>query len=139
VTKENGFIYINAPSNGGYHTYPLDCWRFYPDAALALVEWANYNNTKMTLIESFIAHRINTYWNDCIMIFKKGEHTDYSGPYLNHHYSSIDNLRLNSSPDVLKLEYKSEDLRLLEKERLARKTLEQECERLTKILNSSRE
>ena len=38
VLKPGGFLYVNAPSNGVYHRYPADCWRFYPDAGLALAE-----------------------------------------------------------------------------------------------------
>jgi len=110
VIKENGVVYINAPSNGPYHTYPIDCWRFYPDAALALAQWAGYNGVKMTLIESFIVQGKNVHWNDCVMIFKKGEHHDYAGPYLSNYYSTINNLRLNSSLNVLKIDCKSEDL-----------------------------
>ena len=40
-----GHVYVNAPSNGGVHRYPLDCWRFYPDAGLAwwnMLETAKY-------------------------------------------------------------------------------------------------
>ena len=41
VTKEGGYIYINAPSNGVVHRYPMDNWRFYPDFGKALVQWAH--------------------------------------------------------------------------------------------------
>jgi hypothetical protein len=44
VLSPNGFMYINAPSNGWYHTHPWDNWRFYPDAALALESWARRIN-----------------------------------------------------------------------------------------------
>ena len=37
ITKDDGLIYINAPSNAAYHRYPVDCWKFYPDSGLALV------------------------------------------------------------------------------------------------------
>jgi SAM-dependent methyltransferase len=40
VTKPGGVIYVNAPSNGKYHRYPEDNWRFYPDAVKALARWA---------------------------------------------------------------------------------------------------
>ena len=30
--KPNGLFYMNAPSNGPYHAWPVDCYRFYPDA-----------------------------------------------------------------------------------------------------------
>jgi SAM-dependent methyltransferase len=38
--KAGGHFFLNAPSNGPYHGYPFDNWRFYPDAARALVAWA---------------------------------------------------------------------------------------------------
>ncbi len=40
VVKKGGHIYINAPSSGAYHPYPIDAWRYYLDAALSLKEWA---------------------------------------------------------------------------------------------------
>ena len=35
VTKVDGFVYVNAPSNEVYHGYPGDNWRFYKDAPAA--------------------------------------------------------------------------------------------------------
>lgn len=72
VIKTGGYIYINAPTNGNYHSHPYDNWRFYPDAGLALVEWARHNDQKLTLMESFIARRQGDVWNDCVMVFRKG-------------------------------------------------------------------
>jgi SAM-dependent methyltransferase len=40
ATRDGGFIYINAPSNGVVHRYPQDNWRFYPDSGRALAEEA---------------------------------------------------------------------------------------------------
>ena len=51
IAKPNGAIYINAPSNGQYHRYPADNWRFYPDCGKALESWARKNNFVVTLIE----------------------------------------------------------------------------------------
>src|SRR5690606_22164720 len=39
ILKPNGLVYLNAPSNGVVHRYPVDCWRFYPDAGEALATW----------------------------------------------------------------------------------------------------
>ena len=39
VAKNNAFIFIDTPSAGPVHRYPVDCWRFYPDAYKALSEW----------------------------------------------------------------------------------------------------
>ena len=30
IVRPGGLIYLNAPSNGPFHQYPVDCWRFYP-------------------------------------------------------------------------------------------------------------
>ena len=41
VIRPGGFVYIDAPSNNDFHRHPLDCWRFYPDAGIALAKWAS--------------------------------------------------------------------------------------------------
>ena len=71
VTKTGGYIYLNAPSNGPYHCYPTDNWRFYPDASLALLAWARRNGLELTLMESFIAARKHDVWNDWVAVFRK--------------------------------------------------------------------
>ena len=38
--KPGGLICIIAPSRGYEHRYPVDCWRFYPDAFRALARYA---------------------------------------------------------------------------------------------------
>jgi SAM-dependent methyltransferase len=74
VLSPNGFFYINAPSNGLYHAYPVDNWRFYPDAGVALEQWALRSQVPATLIESFIAGRGGgDIWNDCVMVFGKSD------------------------------------------------------------------
>lgn len=40
VIKPGGLICIIAPSRGYEHRYPVDCWRFYPDAFRALARYA---------------------------------------------------------------------------------------------------
>ena len=59
-------LYINAPSNGGYHRYPQDCWRFYPDAANALEKWARAQGMEISVCESFVANREADIWNDFV-------------------------------------------------------------------------
>lgn len=73
VTKKGGFIYINAPSNGNFHSYPIDAWRFYPDAGRSLVKWAAASGTTLTLVESFTAIRQKDVWNDFVAVFMVGE------------------------------------------------------------------
>lgn len=70
VVRHGGYVYINAPSNGIYHAHPLDCWRFYPDAGVALSRWADeWADLPNELVESFIARRGPSGWNDCVMVF----------------------------------------------------------------------
>ena len=69
VTKPGGLIYINAPSNGPVHRYPVDCWRFYPDSGFALQNWARRNGYELTLLNSSIGAQGNDYWNDFVAVF----------------------------------------------------------------------
>ncbi|HGY9638930.1 TPA: glycoside hydrolase family 99-like domain-containing protein [Pseudomonas putida] len=79
ILKPNGLLYINAPSNGYIHRYPVDCWRFYPDSGNALVSWAKRNGFQPTLLESFIAGKVDcdisknpeNAWNDFVAVFVK--------------------------------------------------------------------
>lgn len=71
VLKPNGLLYINAPSNGPFHRYPVDCWRFYPDSGNALARWGNRNGVDCILLESFISNQDSDYWNDFVAIYLK--------------------------------------------------------------------
>ena len=73
IVKPKGTLYINTPSNGRYHRYPADNWRFYPDCSKALESWARRNGHTLTLLESFIAERQHDIWNDFAAVFIKGE------------------------------------------------------------------
>jgi SAM-dependent methyltransferase len=95
VTNQQGLIYINAPSNGYIHRFPVDCWRFYPDAGVALENWARQNDFKPKLLESFTASKdfVNIRsdaWNDFVAIFVRDE------LYANNYPSRINNLDKNS-------------------------------------------
>lgn len=69
VLRPGGYFYLNAPSNGIYHTYPDDNWRFYPDAGRSLVKWAKRNNVGAELAESFILNQDRDIWNDFVAVF----------------------------------------------------------------------
>jgi SAM-dependent methyltransferase len=73
VVRPGGFIYLNVPSNGAFHRYPTDNWRFYPDAGLALAAWGRRKGHDIHLFESLIGRRRHDVWNDCVMVFTKGE------------------------------------------------------------------
>ncbi|MFZ0435728.1 MAG: class I SAM-dependent methyltransferase [Chthoniobacterales bacterium] len=71
VLRPGGFLYVNAPSNHGVHRYPLDCWRFYPDAGIALVAWAKRKGVDADLVESFVADPLNESWADFVAVFRR--------------------------------------------------------------------
>jgi SAM-dependent methyltransferase len=71
VVKPHGLIYLNVPSNGAYHRHPLDNWRFYPDAGIALSRWAQRSGVPTLLLESFIGWQDTHMWNDFVGVFVK--------------------------------------------------------------------
>lgn len=81
VLKPTGLLYINAPSNGAFHRYPVDCWRFYPDSGVALQNWARRNGHKCSLIESFVGRKKTDIWNDFVAVFIKDD--KHLGQYRN--------------------------------------------------------
>ncbi len=71
ITRPGGLLYVNAPSNNAFHRYPLDCWRFYPDSGVALVEWARRKDVEVELVESFVAAPEASGWCDFVAVFRK--------------------------------------------------------------------
>ena len=72
VVRPGGFIYLSAPALGPYHTHPVDNWRFYPDAGLALEEWAQRCGHNIDLIESFMMPPRGEGWTDFVAVFGHG-------------------------------------------------------------------
>jgi len=72
VLKSPGLFYLNAPSNGEYHRYPVDCWRFYPDSGKALTTWACRSGYDAVLLESYTCKQIGDVWNDFVAAFSQG-------------------------------------------------------------------
>jgi SAM-dependent methyltransferase len=73
VLKKGGCIYINSPSNGMIHRYPIDVYRFYPDAGKALEKWGQSIQPSFRLVESFIGKHNGEPWNDFCAVFTLGE------------------------------------------------------------------
>ena len=71
ILRPGGLLYVNVPSNGGFHRHPLDCWRFYPDAGVALVRWAERRGHEIALVESFIGQPQDQQWADFVAVFRK--------------------------------------------------------------------
>lgn len=73
ILKPHGLFYLNVPSNGDVHRYPVDCWRLYPDAGKALVTWSKRNGLNPVLLESYTSEQGKDIWNDHVSIFLKDE------------------------------------------------------------------
>jgi ubiquinone/menaquinone biosynthesis C-methylase UbiE len=72
VVKRGGFIYLSAPSNGPVHRHPVDCWRFYPDAADALASWVTQaGDMIIDVVENFRMSPSRDGWIDQVCIFGK--------------------------------------------------------------------
>jgi SAM-dependent methyltransferase len=71
LLKPEGVLYINVPSNGIYHRYPFDNWRFYPDAGIALTAWARRSGYDAALVESFLGWQEQDAWNDFVAVFAR--------------------------------------------------------------------
>jgi predicted SAM-dependent methyltransferase len=81
IFKPHGLLYLNAPSNGSFHRYPVDCWRFYPDSGHAMITWAKYNSINAGLLESYISHQLDDEWNDFVAVFIKNKHCANNFPH----------------------------------------------------------
>lgn len=71
VLKPEGLFYLNAPSSGNFHRYPVDCWRFYPDSGKAMVTWSKRSGGNAQLLESYIQK--GGSWQDFVAVFVKDE------------------------------------------------------------------
>ncbi len=93
-------LYVNVPSNGDFHRYPLDCWRFYPDAGVALVRWAGRRGIEIELIESFIGLPQAERWADFVGVFRRAGGTPLASKgRISDHVPAINVHRLKLSAD----------------------------------------
>ncbi|MDW7664681.1 MAG: class I SAM-dependent methyltransferase [Nitrosomonadaceae bacterium] len=65
VVRPSGYIFLIAPMTGKVHRYPVDCWRFYPDAYAALAKWG-----KVELVDAWTDYDGSKWW-DQVGAFKK--------------------------------------------------------------------
>ena len=81
ILKPHGLFYLNAPSNGMYHAFPVDCYRFYRDSAKAMEKWGRKNGFKVRTLEHFIGKPMNdiAQWRDYVAVWVKNE--DFSMLY----------------------------------------------------------
>ena len=65
ILKPGGLVFLIAPSSGPIHRYPVDCYRFYPDAWQALADWSG-----LELVHVWMDRR--GPWKDLVGVFSKG-------------------------------------------------------------------
>jgi SAM-dependent methyltransferase len=66
TVRSDGFIFLILPSAGPIHRYPVDCYRFLPDAYDALAKHAG-----CTLLESWLDER--GPWCDLVGVFRRAD------------------------------------------------------------------
>lgn len=71
VLKPSGLFYLNAPSNGDFHRFPVDCWRFFPDSGIALSNWGKRNKYNCGVVEQYTSNNETDIWSDYVCIFIK--------------------------------------------------------------------
>jgi SAM-dependent methyltransferase len=100
ILKPSGLFYLNAPSAGSFHRYPVDCWRFYPDSGVALVTWGQRNGLPCTLLESYV--HVGGSWQDFVAVFLKDQSlvNQYPGRILSRK-TDFENGHLFGSQDIL--------------------------------------
>jgi SAM-dependent methyltransferase len=114
VLKPDGLFYLNAPSNGAFHRYPVDCWRFYPDSGRALVRWARRNGINAALLECYTSHQVADIWNDLVAVFVKDESQAARFPErIVHKIRDFNNATTAESEEFLKFSVHSEDRKKL--------------------------
>jgi len=64
ILSPTGYVFLIAPSAGPIHRYPVDCYRFYPDAYIALAKYANCHAVEIWRDE-------RGPWQDLVGVFSK--------------------------------------------------------------------
>ena len=110
ILKPNGIFYFNVPSNGDFHRWPQDCWRFYPDSGNALINWAKRNNFNPILLESYVSNQfLECGWNDYVSVTLKDEkYLDNFNDRIIHKYKKFLN-GIDHNQKLYNFSNKSED------------------------------
>jgi len=116
VLNEDGLIILIIPSNGMFHQYPYDAFRFYPDSGTSMAIWANKQGHKIKLVESFTTAPENDIWADYVAIFSKNpdKHKNLIGGILQGENWKVGNDYVESSKQYLT--YEMRKIQQLEKE-----------------------
>ena len=73
VLRPGGMICIIAPSRGYEHRYPVDCWRFYPDAFAALARYTGLELLSATTQWERLGYSQDDSddWGDTVAVLRK--------------------------------------------------------------------
>lgn len=71
VLKPGGLMLVVAPSSGPVHRHPLDCYRFYPDAAPAMASYINFRLLETATLDQDYKLRGSSNWRDWFMVCQK--------------------------------------------------------------------
>jgi hypothetical protein len=114
ILKPHGLFYLNAPTNGSFHRYPVDCWRFYPDSGIALAKWGQRQGMATQMLESFVSHQMVNPWNDFVAVFVRDHSFAPLYPMrMLSGRSDIENAHSSLQPGLLHHSAATEDLRRL--------------------------
>lgn len=86
VLKPDGYLFLIAPSSGGIHRHPVDCYRFHPDAYYALAKHAHCK-----LVD--VWHDQRGTWKDLVGVFSWRQDRE---PRLARH---VENIPVAPPPD----------------------------------------
>lgn len=112
VLKPDGLLYLNVPSNGFFHRYPVDCWRFYPDAGDALVTWGKHCGFRPALLESYTAPQDRDVWSDYVAVFVKDDRQAALHPHrISSQEPSLENIKKFGETGIINETVEPEDLR----------------------------
>lgn len=73
ILKPGGMIFLIAPSRGPEHSFPVDCWRFYPDGYRALAKYAGLELLEVTTDWAPHPDPGSAPWGDTVGVFRKPE------------------------------------------------------------------
>ena len=115
ILKPTGVFYLNVPSNGELHRWPVDCWTFYPDSGRALITWAKRNGMNSQLLESYTSTQIGDQRNDFVAVFLKNEaHADKYPNRILHKKTDYSNGLVFGENDFSKMSIMPEDKKKME-------------------------